>query len=195
MPPPADFQSPSDVTLLLAAFNDGEAVQEQLFSAVYEELRSLAHTLFRREGKATVLQATALVHEAYLRLLQTNIAWESRQHFLAVAASAMRRILVDDARSRKAQKRGAGINSVSLHLNIASPMPDGRLIDLDEALTRFSSRHARSAQVVELRHFVGLPFVEVAEILGISKETAKRDWAFAKAWLYKELEVEALKTQ
>lgn len=143
----------------------------------------------RSERKDHTLQATALVHEAYIKLIgQQNVQWQNRAHFFALAAQAIRRILVDHARSRKCEKRGGRRKKVSLEqaLSMVSDHPDD-LIALDEAMTKLGQRNPRKANVVEMRFFGGAMVEDIAEVLGVSKRSIERDWKFARAWLYREL--------
>lgn len=157
-------------------------------AAVYQELRRLAGAYMRRERPGQTLQATALVHEAYLRLADAGTPWKDRHHFLGVAARSMRQILVDRARARGAQKRWGGMDRVSLHESLAGAWnEDAMLPALDEALTRLEAIDPEQARIVELRYFVGLGVDECSEVLGISPATLKRRWALARAWLFREL--------
>ena len=179
--------SPQEVTELLAQWSDGDdAALAELTPLVYEELRDLAHRHMGGERPDHTLQTTALVNEAYLRLAdQTNPRWQNRAHFFAVAARAMRQILVSYARSNRAQKRGGGAFKVELdEAAIVSPEESKAIVDLHEALERLGTLDSRKAQVVELKYFGGLNYDEMAEVLKISRVTVKRDWRFARAWLY-----------
>jgi RNA polymerase sigma factor (TIGR02999 family) len=180
----------NDVTQLLWAWRKGNrAALDELTPLIYDELRRLAGYYLQRERSGHTLQGTALVHEAYMRLVQQDHAqWENRAHFFAVAARMMRRILVDHARNTLAAKRGAGTPKLSLDeaLGVAQA-ESGELVDLDEALRRLSGLDEQQGKVVELRFFAGLSVEETASVLGISTATVKRDWATAKAWLYREL--------
>jgi len=179
----------SDVSALLQAWSDGdETALERLTPIVYEELRRLAHRQMRREYPQHSLQTTALVNEAYLRLVQHNrVRWEDRAHFFAVSATLMRRILIDYAR-RHNLSRGAGFQHVSLEeAGLAGKAGDPDLIALDDALERLQRFDPRKAKVVELRFFGGLSVEETAEVLKVSAITIMRDWNNAKAWLYREL--------
>lgn len=172
---------------------DGEgraAALAHLVPRFYDEMRVLARARLRGERPDHSLGATALVHEAYLRLLGGNgeAAWKDRTHFMVAAAEAMRRILVDNARSRGRQKRGAG----TVHLELgagdaAQDRDDEVLLELDEALSRLEAQDSRAADVVRLRYFAGLSVGETANTLGVSERTVKRDWAFARAWLFRAL--------
>jgi RNA polymerase sigma factor (TIGR02999 family) len=156
--------------------------------AVYHELRRLAAAYMRRERPGQTLQATALVHEAYLRLADAGIHWKDRHHFIGVAARSMRQILVDRARARGAQKRWGGMDRVSLTDALArAANEDSVLPALDEALTRLEQIDPEQARIVELRYFVGLTNEEAAEALHISVATLKRRWSLARAWLFREL--------
>jgi RNA polymerase sigma-70 factor, ECF subfamily len=175
----------AQITRLLAdARNGHRAAQDRLTPLVYAELRQVAAAYMRRERPEHTLQATALVHEAYLKLLPQRVSWESRSHFLGVAAQQMRRILVDHARQRKAAKRHGAEKPIQLDeaLVMAHQQP-AELIALHEALEQFDCEHGRQAKVVELRFFGGRNEDEIAQMLGVSVETVKRDWKFAKAWL------------
>ena len=183
--------SPHRVTQLLADWSHGDnAALAELTPLVYEELRRLAHHQMTGQRTNHTLQTTALVNEAYLRLAdQTNPNWQSRAHFFAVAARAMRQILVDYARSQPSQKRGGGGLKVELHeAAIVSPEQSKEIIDVHEALERLGTLDSRKARVVELKFFGGLNYDEIAEVLKIARRTARRDWIFAKAWLHNELQ-------
>ena len=184
--------SPSrqEVSNLLHAWRNGDrAALDELMPLVYSELRRLAHQYMVRERGGHTLQTTALVNEAYLRLVDLhNIDWQDRTHFFAIAASFMRRILVDHARSRKYRKRSGEVRRVSLQeAMLASPEVGSDLVRLDAALQALSDWDARKAKVVELRFFGGLTEEETAEVLQVSRETVKRDWRLAKTWLLCEL--------
>jgi len=185
-PPPQ-----GEVTRLLLAWNQGDqSAIERLMPLVYDELRRLAERHFRRERVGHTLQPTAVVHEAYFRLVdQTRVTWKNRGHFFAVASQAMRRILVDYARARAADKRGGGEVRVTLASAEASPEPSGELdlLALDEALTRLKGLDGAQAQIVELRFFGGLSIEETAEALETSPSSVKREFRSAKAWLFREL--------
>jgi RNA polymerase sigma-70 factor (ECF subfamily) len=155
---------------------------------VYDELRRLARAFMRRERPGQTLQATALVHEAYLRLATAGTPWTDRRHFVGIAARSMRQILVERARARGAQKRWAGMDRVSLNESlVAAAHEDAMLPALDEALTRLEQLDPEQAKIVELRYFVGLGIEETADALGMSPATLKRRWALARAWLFREL--------
>jgi RNA polymerase sigma factor (TIGR02999 family) len=179
------------MTELLARWSQGDdAALVELTPLVYGELRRLAHREMGAERTGHTLQTTALVNEAYLRLAdQTNPRWQNRAHFFAVAARAMRRILVSYARSQRSQKRGGGALKLELdEAALVSPEESKEIIDLHEALERLATLDSRKAQVVELKYFGGLNYDEMAEVLKISPVTARRDWRFAKAWLYTQLQ-------
>lgn len=180
----------SDVTQLLRSWRDGnKQALDELLPLVYSELRGLAERALRHERPGHTLQSTALVHEAYLRLVQQeNAEWQNRAHFFAMAARMIRRILVDHARARHAAKRGSGMPKLALDeaLGVAEKN-DWEVLALDDALNRLAEMDEQQAQVVELRFFAGLTVEETAEALGISTATVKRDWATAKAWLFREI--------
>jgi RNA polymerase sigma factor (TIGR02999 family) len=180
----------SEVTQLLAALSGGDRdALNKLIPLVYDELRGLASRALRREHPGRTLATTALVHEAFIRLVdQRQVRWQDRNHFLAVAAQAMRRILVDHARARKAAKRGGGGPVVALDEAVAAAEErGGELTALDEALTRLGEIDPQQARVVELRFFGGLTIEETGEVTGVSPATVKRDWTMAKAWLRREV--------
>ena len=182
--------SPDRVTHLLAHWSHGEdSALAELTPLVYEELRRLAHRHMGGERPDHTLQTTALVNEAYLRLAdQTNPRWQNRAHFFAVAARAMRQILVNYAKSYRAQKRGGGALKVDLEeAALVSPEQSREIVYLNEALQDLATLDSRKAQVVELKYFGGLNDDEIAEVLKISAVTVRRDWIFAKAWLHKQL--------
>jgi RNA polymerase sigma-70 factor (ECF subfamily) len=181
---------PPDVTSMLIAWSGGDSsMADRLMEAVYDDLRRKAAGILRRESPGHTLQPTALVNEAYLRLVdQKRVAWQNRAHFLAVAARLMRRILIDYARRRRAAKRGGEATRVTLDDFAASPGSTPLdLLVLDEALAELTALDARQGQIVELRAFGGLTVEETAEALGISPATVKRDWSFAQAWLERRL--------
>jgi RNA polymerase sigma factor (TIGR02999 family) len=182
--------SPHRVTQLLRQWSHGDnAALAELTPLVYEELRCVAHHYMEGERPNHTLQTTALVNEAYLRLAdQTNPNWQGRAHFFAVAARAMRQILVSYARSNRAQKRGGGGARIELdEAAILSPEQSSEIVDLHEALERLGTLDSRKARVVELKYFGGLNHDEIAEVMKISTVTVRRDWVFAKAWLHNEL--------
>jgi RNA polymerase sigma factor (TIGR02999 family) len=179
-----------DVTSLLVAWSEGdEAALALLVPRVYAELHRLAHHQMRAERRGSTLQTTDLVNEAYLRLVDTHrVRWESRAHFLGVAAQAMRRVLVDAARARGARKRGGGAPLIPLDESPPAVSERGAsLVALDDALSALADVDPRKSRVVELRYFGGLSVTETAAVLGVSPETVHRDWRVAKAWLLREL--------
>jgi RNA polymerase sigma factor (TIGR02999 family) len=180
----------SDVTHILAAIEQGDPeAAAQLLPLVYDELRHLAAQKMGREAPGQTLDATALVHEAYLRLVDTEKAqrWNSRGHFFAAAAEAMRRILVENARRKKALRRGGGRRRLDLDLaEPAAPRPSDDLLALDEALGKLAEKDPAKAELVKLRYFAGLTMEQAAEALGISLATANRWWNYARAWLHQE---------
>lgn len=180
-----------DVTRLLLDWGNGnrEAL-DALAPLVYDELRRLAQSYLRRERSDHTLQGTALVNEAYLRLVdQKNVKWQNRAHFFGVAAQMIRRILVDHARGHQAAKRGAGAAKLSLDDALAVPGvgKDLNLVNLDEALKELEELDARQARIIELRYFTGLSIEETAEVVGVSPATVKREWTAARAWLFRQL--------
>jgi RNA polymerase sigma factor (TIGR02999 family) len=177
--------NPGDITRLLHSADDGDRLAaSRLFDAVYGELRILAQSNMRREANGHTLQPTALVNEAFLRLQPAATGWANRRHFFGAAAEAMRRILVDHARRKHAQKRGDGLERVTLaDLDVAAHEPGIEVMALDEALTALRDEDPRLEQVVTLRYFAGLTVEQVAETLELSPATVKRDWTFARAWL------------
>jgi len=181
----------NEVTRVLSAIEGGDPhAAEQLLPLVYDELRKLAAQKLAQEKPGQTLEATALVHEVYIRLVDVEKAqhWNSRGHFFAAAAEAMRRILVEQARRKRRQKHGGNRQRVSLHgLMLAVELPVAGLLPLDEALTALGEHDAQAAQLVQLHCFAGLSIEQAAEVLGLSPRTAYRDWAFARAWLYREL--------
>jgi RNA polymerase sigma factor (TIGR02999 family) len=180
-----------DITQALTDLTAGDPdALDRLLPVVYEQLRGMAQRELRRERSDHTLNATALVHEAYLQLAQLDrINWEGRAHFFGAAARAMRRILISYARMKKAGKRGAGAEHVSLDdvIAVARERPE-RLLALDEALVRLADRDERQARVIECRYFAGMSLEETATALGISPATVKRDWTLARAWLNRELD-------
>ena len=179
-----------DVTALLDELSKGKPeAADHLIPVVYQELRRLAGAYMRRERDGHTLQATALVHEAYLKLVeQRSVNWQSRSHFFGIAAQIMRRLLVDHARGHLRDKRGGGQQLVPLvDALVFSPEQSSALVELDGALERLAAMDARQARIVELRFFGGMTVEETAEVLGVSPKTVKRDWSVAKAWLHGEL--------
>jgi RNA polymerase sigma factor (TIGR02999 family) len=181
----------NDVTRILSTIERGDpSASEQLLPLVYQELRKLAAARMAPESLDHTLQATALVHEAYLRLVDGNNVqhWNSRGHFFGAAAEAMRRILVDQARGKQADKRGGRGRRVSLDAAEASfTSPIDELLDIDEALTRLEAVDPRAAELVKLRYFAGLTIAEAAQSLGVAPRTADDLWAYARAWLFRAL--------
>lgn len=190
MPPSHAEPSPPEITRLLHDWNGGDpAAVERLLPLVYDELRKLARAQLRRERPDHTLQPTALVHEAFLRLAnQRETAGTNRSQFFSLGARLMRRVLVDHARARQAEKRGGPVARLSLEgLDIEIPETPVDLLDLDRALDRLAGSFERPARIVELRFFAGLEVEEIAGLLAISERTVKRDWSFARAWLLREL--------
>lgn len=170
--------------------NRGDDSSDALLKLVYTELHRQAHRYLQKERAGHTLQTTALVHEAYLKLVeQKSVAWESRSHFYAIAATMMRRILIDYAKTKRRVRRGGEHQDLPLEnaLTISASETNYDLLALDEALNGLAAKGAQLAKVVELRFFCGLDVVETAEVLGISESTVKRDWQMAKAWLHREL--------
>ena len=181
----------TEVTELLAAISSGQgAAAEQLLPLVYAELRELAHRRMRGEGPQT-LQPTALVHEAYLRLVQGDPSWDSRAHFFAAAAEAMRRILIERARRQRRLRHGGGQRRLDLDQAEIGIGADEQLLALDQALDRLQLIDARMAQVVKLRYYAGMSLTEVAQALAVAPRTVNRDWLAARAWLQRELSPDA----
>ncbi len=180
----------NDVTRILTAIEQGDGKStDELLPLVYQELRRMAAHKMAGEPAGHTLQPTALVHEAWLQLVDSqNQSWQNRAHFFGAAAEAMRRILIARARRKGRQRRGAGTEHRDVEeLEIAGPAPDEQLVALDEALDRFAELEPQQAELVKLRYFVGLKIDEAAEVLGISKATATRWWAYARAWLFNAL--------
>jgi RNA polymerase sigma factor (TIGR02999 family) len=182
----------NDVTRILSEVEKGDPhAAEQLLPLVYQELRKLATQKLAREAPGQTLQATALVHEAYLRLVDVEKAqhWDSRGHFFAAAAEAMRRILVENVRRKKSKKHGGQAERIPLdQIEIALPPPDDDLLALDEALTRLAAERPAVADLVKLRFFAGLTMDEAAQALGVSPATAYRQWNYAQAWLLRAID-------
>jgi RNA polymerase sigma-70 factor, ECF subfamily len=176
----------SEITRLLASVNEGDPeALEQLIGTIYGEMRRMSAALMRREAAGHTLQPTALVNEAFIRLIQGDPRWVSRAHFFGAAARAMRRILVEHARAKSAQKRGGEAHRITFEdLSVASEDNQIDLLALDQALQALEKTDPRLARVVELRYFAGCSIEETAELLAVSVATVKRDWAYAKAWLY-----------
>jgi RNA polymerase sigma factor (TIGR02999 family) len=181
----------TDVTHILSAIERGDpSAAEQLLPLVYDELRKLAAQKLAQERPGQTLQATALVHEAYLRLVggEQTRHWDSRRHFFAAAAEAMRRILVDRARDKRRLKRGGGWRRLRLdQIDLSIEEPPDDLPALDEALTKLAREDPACAELVKLRFFVGLTLEQAADVLGLSRRTVDRTWAFARSWLFDEL--------
>lgn len=185
-PPPQEHE----ITQLLAKWSDGnQAALDELYPLVYEELHRLARRYMSRERKGHTLQTTALINEAYVRLVdQRNVQWANRSHFFAISAQIMRRILIDHARRHAYAKRGGGARQVSLDETAAIIQDNlSEFLRLDEALTSLAQLDPRRSQVVELRYFGGLNNEEIADVLKISENTVIRDWNMARAWLYRQL--------
>lgn len=180
----------TDVTQLLKAMAHGdERAAEDLLPLVYAELHRLARAYMRRERPDHTLQATALINEAYMRLAREDTDWNSREHFIGVAANVMRRVLVDYARAHRAQERGGGLKKVELREELAvTPQKLNEVEWLDEALKLLERHNARQARIVELRYFGGLSVEQVATIVGISPRSVKRDWSMARLWLFRQME-------
>jgi RNA polymerase sigma factor (TIGR02999 family) len=188
-----EFQM-SNVTQILTEIQSGnETAAADLLPLVYAELRKLAHARLGRESSEQTLQPTSLVHEAYLRLIgEVEVRWDSRAHFFAAAAEAMRRILIENARHRKSLKRGGALSQRTLSDGdaIADMADIDTLLDLDSALIKLAKEEPDMARLVELRYFAGLNVEEAAQVLGVSARTVKRNWSFARAWLGRELNAE-----
>ena len=179
----------ANITVLLRRAESGDAsAAEKILPLVYDELRKLAAARLSRESASHTLQATALVHEAWLRLGgDQQPAWRSRAQFFAAAAEAMRRILIDNARKKHAVRRGSGrenLRADATGFDLAAPANDAEIVAVHEALDRLAAHDARKAEVVKLRYFVGLTTGQIAEVLGVAEPTVKRDWAYARAWLF-----------
>ena len=180
-----------EITRLLRAWSDGDqGAFERLAIAVYAELRRIAHGYMRHERPDQTLQATALVHEAYLRLVgNEEKKWAGRAHFFGAAAEAMRRILIDNARRKRAQRHGGGQQRVDVqNVEIAAVADDEQLLAIHEALDKLAVKDKTKAELVKLRYFMGMTIEETAQLLGISEPTAKRHWTYARAWLYNEVQ-------
>jgi RNA polymerase sigma factor (TIGR02999 family) len=183
--------APNQISCLLRSWSDGNrSALDELLPLVYEELRRQAHRYLRRERRNHTLQTTALIHEAYMNLIeQPNVIWQNREHFFAISANLMRQILVNYAIARHRKKRGGAAEDVQLDesIMIVSKARDFELLALDEALTRLAERDKQQARIVEMRYFGGLTIEETANAIGISPATVKRDWNMTKAWLHREL--------
>lgn len=187
--PEAILSVNTDVTRILKAIDEGDAsASASLLPLVYEELRRLADRRLAGERPGHTLQATALVHEAYMRLVGSDQTWDGRGHFFAAAAEAMRRVIIDRARAKGALKRGGGLRRLTLEgVTLGDDGVLAEVLDLDDALTRLAQEAPDKAELVKLRFFAGLTLSQAAEALGISQSTADRHWAYARAWLYSEL--------
>lgn len=188
------FPIMSDVTLILERAEQGDpAAADQLLPLVYAELRRLAAHKMANEAAGHTLQPTALVHEAWLRLVgKEDQKWDGRAHFFAAAAEAMRRILIERARRKQAVRHGGGQSRMDVDdLEIAAPVPDDELLAISEALDKFAARDRQKAELVKLRYFVGLTLEEAATVLGVSVPTASRWWSYSRAWLCREIERQA----
>ena len=184
------MSSTQEVTQVLRELSDGhESAPERLMPLVYDELRKLAAGYLKSERTDHTLQATALVHEAYIRLVDwKNVSWQNRAHFFALAAQVMRRILVDHARARNAGKRGGAMTKLALEEAVSFPrQTEIDLLSLDESLKALAEFDPAQSRIVELRFFGGLTIEETAEIMGVAPATVKREWAMAKAWLHQRL--------
>ncbi|MEW6207805.1 MAG: sigma-70 family RNA polymerase sigma factor [Acidobacteriota bacterium] len=182
--------SPNEVSQMLLDWRNGDRdALNRLMPLVYDELRRLAHRYMNRRFAGQTLQTTALVHEAYIRLVgQDQVVWQNRSHFFAVCAQVMRNLLVDRARSRQAEKHGGGARQVSLdEADVISPEKQIDLLALDEALDKLASLDPRKSRIVEMRYFGGMSVEETAEVLDISPITVKREWLKARAWLYHQM--------
>ena len=178
-----------DVTALLRNWCRGDdAVQEQLFAVMYDSLRKIASGHLRKERSNHTLQPSALVHEAYLRLVdQSRVEWQNRAQFLGIASQMMRRILVDHARAKHANRRGGGIAAVTFEDALAQVEIDDNLIRIHDALDALAKVDPHAAKIIEMRYFGGLSIAETADVLGISPTTVKREWTSARSWLFREL--------
>lgn len=182
----------SEFTQLLAGYSERGAQADELLPLVYEELRKLATSKMAREAPGHTLQPTALVHEAWLRISRDSGGkWNSRGHFFAAAAEAMRRILIENARRKKAVRNGGGLERMNVQeLEFAAAVPDDELMAVHDALEKFASRDKQKAELVKLRYFVGMTTEEAAEVLGISIPTADRWWNYSRAWLFEAIDRE-----
>ena len=180
----------TDVTRILGDMERGDRqAAEELLPLVYQELRKLAASKMANEAPGQTLQPTSLVHEAWLRLTgDEDVKWEGRAHFFGAAAEAMRRILIDNARRKHAMRHGGGQQRLDIQeIELPAGTQDDDLLAINEALDRFAAQDPKKAELIKLRYFVGLTIKEAADVLGISEATAKRNWAYARAWLYKEI--------
>src|SRR5687768_13509818 len=182
-------QAPSEITQMLIELTDGnQEVVNHILPHIYDELRRLAASYLRRERADHTLQPTALVHEAYIRLVaQDSVDWRNRDHFVGLAAEMMRRVLVDHARGHKRDKRGGGLKLALVEADGVVETESEDLVSLDEALNQLACKHPQKSRVVELRFFGGLSIEETARVLQVSDSTVERDWKFARAWLAREL--------
>ena len=192
MAPSSDASNLGEITLLLNQVGAGDSqAADRILPLVYEELRKLAAAKMARESAGQTLQPTALVHEVWLRLgADHQPAWQNRAHFFSAAAEAMRRILIENARRRRALRHGGAVEKVSadaMPLEIAAPEADDELLLLHDALDALARHDPRKAELVKQRYFAGLELAEIAEIMQISERTVKRDWAYARAWLFNEI--------
>lgn len=187
--PANENSADDDLTRLLRAWRSGDSgAEDELIARVYSQLRRIASSHMRGESRASTMEATGLVHEAYLRLTrQDQVDWQNRGHFFALASMAMRRVLVDRARARAAAKRLADFVELTTGDGAKVALGPEALLDLDRSLDRLARQYPRIARVVELRYFSGLEFSELAEALGVSERTVKRDWQFARAWMARDL--------
>ena len=177
-----------ELTLLLNRTGNGGLPAQDLLPLVYQKLREVAAAKMRSESAGHTLQATALVHEAWLRVGGETHGWQSRWQFFSAAAEAMRRILIDRARSKHAARHGGGMERVNADdVEIAAPAQDSELLDVHDALDAFARHHPDKAELVKLRYFAGLSMAEAAEVIGVSTPTAQRYWAFARMWLFREI--------
>ena len=178
-----------DLTRLLNQVSgDGKIAADQLLPLVYQKLRQVAAEKMTREAAGHTLQATALVHEAWIRVGGEEQGWQSRWHFFSAAAEAMRRILIDRARSKAAVRHGGGLERVDVDdVEIAAPAAESELLDVHESLDAFAAHYPQRAELVKLRYFAGLTLPEAAEVIGISPPTAERHWAFSRVWLFREI--------
>ena len=180
-----------DLTVILERVTSGSMAAEELLPLVYAELRQLAAQKMAREAPGHTLQATALVHEAWLRVGGGSQNWQSRAHFFGAAAEAMRRILVDRARTKRAARHGGSLDRVSLEdVEIVAPADETELLHVHEVLDEFAVHYPRKAELVKLRYFAGFTLEEAAQVLGISAPTATRNWAFARVWLFRKIRSE-----
>jgi RNA polymerase sigma factor (TIGR02999 family) len=178
----------NDLTVLLNRVAGGNVAADQLLPLVYEELRRVAARKMTREMAGQTLQATALVHEAWIRVGGASQSWENRAHFFGAAAEAMRRILIDRARSKDAVRHGGGLERLNIEdVEIAGVAQDDELIAVHEALDEFAAHDPQKAELVKLRYFAGMTLAEAADVLGISVPTAKQFWAYARAWLFRKI--------